>query len=289
MSIIKDEYILGQSTKKTINDIAEAVRIDLSLNINPHINSGSITGIVKDTIGNLISDAVVIVLDQSNGVIVNTVTGNDGRYYIPHISAGSGYRAYAQAPGFNIAEALSFNLSANQIMEINFTLISDASDTRSIIAGEVVNTDGLPISSASIELYKVEEKATRLLGLSFSNDTGRFILRDLSFGTYFLKINATGYFSDYFPIEISKPKTIASLEAVLREDLKASKGIIIGIITDNDEVALPNADVVLYRIGNDKTLIPVAYTRTNHEGIYLFVNVPKGEYLVNSTRSVVLD
>lgn len=289
MSIIKDEYMLGQSNIKSIDGIAETVRLDLSLSRNPHINSGTITGIVKDINGNPISDAVVIVLDGTYTAIANTVTGNDGSYSFSHISSGSGYKAYAQSPGYLLAEAIPFNLNLNQTIEIDFTLFPDGSDGYSIIAGVVLNTNGLPINSASVELYKVEETTTKLLSLTFSNDIGQFILRDLGLGSYFIKINATGFFSEYYPVEIKKPKSIAHADIVLKEDLKASKGIIMGIISDNDEVPLANADVILYRVGVDKGLIPVAYTRTNHEGIYLFVNIPKGEYLVNSNRSITID
>ncbi|MGI6085420.1 MAG: carboxypeptidase regulatory-like domain-containing protein [Acetivibrionales bacterium] len=289
MSIIKDEYMLGQSNVKKIDGIAETVRLDLSLSRNPHINSGTITGIVKDTNGNPVSDAVVIVLDGTYSAIANTITGIDGSYSFSHIPSGSGYKAYAQSPGFLLAEAIPFNLGLNQTIEIDFTLFSDDTDAFSIITGVVLNTNGLPINSASVELYKIEETATKLLSLSFSNDIGQFVLRDLGLGSYFIKINATGFFSEYYPVEIKKPKSIAHADIILKEDLKASKGIIMGIITGDDEVPLANADVILYRVGTDKGLIPVAYTRTNHEGIYLFVNVPKGEYLVNSNRSILID
>ena len=113
------------------------------------------------------------------------------------------------------------------------------------------------------------------------------MFRDIESGSYFLKINATGFFSEYYPVEIIKPRSICQVNAVLKEDLKSSKGIILGVISDCDEMPLANADVILYRVGTDISLVPVAYTRTNHEGIYLFVNVPQGEYLVNSNRSIL--
>lgn len=289
MSIIKDEYLLMQSSRKSIDGIAETVRLDLSLNRNPHINSGTVIGIVKDLNGNSISDAVIIILDGTYAAVANTVSGSDGYYSFSHIPSGSGYKAYAQSPGFLMSEAMSFSLSMNQTLEINFTLLADDTSAYSIIAGEVLNTSGLPINSASIELYKVDETAANLLSITFSNDIGQFILRDLGIGSYFLKINATGFFSEYFPVEIKKTNSIIPANITLKEDLKASKGIILGVISDNDEAPLANADVILYRVGTDKALIPVAYTRTNHEGIYLFVNVPKGEYLINSNRSIILD
>ena len=80
MSIIKDEFIPGQSVRKNINGIAQTIRLDLSLNPNPHINSGTVTGTVRDVNGNPISDAVVIILDGTYTSVANTNTGNDGTY-----------------------------------------------------------------------------------------------------------------------------------------------------------------------------------------------------------------
>lgn len=289
MSLIKDEFMPGSSSRKNINGIAQTVRLDLSLSRNPHINSGTVTGTVKDVNANPISDAVVLIMDGSYTAIANTITGNDGRYSFSQISSESVYRAYALSPGFLLTDAMPFSLCINQQLEIDFTLIADDAENYSIITGEVLNAYGLPIKSASVELYQVTQSATKLLVLTFSNDIGQFVFRDIGVGSYFLKINATGFFSEYYPVEITKPKSIGHVGAVLKEDLKASKGIILGIISDNDEMPLANADVILYRVGNDKALVPVAYTRTNHEGIYLFVNVPQGEYLVNSNRSIIVD
>lgn len=289
MPVFKDEFMLCRSDKKSLTGIAETIRLDLSLKQNPYLNSGSITGKIKDASGIGISGAVIVILDENFKSIARTIAGNDGIYKITHLQPGSGYRAYSLAPGFKLSEALTFNLTPNQLLEIDLTLLPDITETWSIIAGNVQNIHGIPVSSASVELYKLEEAATKLISLSFTNDIGQFVLRDLTIGSYFLKINAAGYFSDIFPAEVKKQKSIVHINAELKEDLKASKGTVIGIISNNDDEPLPDADVILYRVGFDKTLIPVAYTRTNHEGIYLFVNVPQGEYMVNSNRTVIVE
>lgn len=289
MPIFKDEYMLSQSEKKSLTGIAETIRMDLSLRHNPYFNSGSVIGKVKDTSGKGVSGAVLIILDENLEAIANTITGNDGIFTLSHLKSGSVYRAYSLAPGFMLSDAVPFSLNTNQTLEIDITLIPDITETWSIVTGEVQNINGIPINSASVELYRVDEISTRLVSLSFTNDIGQFVLRDLSIGSYFLKINATGYFSEYFPAEIKKQNSIVHVNAELKEDLKASKGAVIGVISNDDDEPLPDADVILYRLGFDKSLIPVAYTRTNREGIYLFVNVPQGEYMVNSTRSVIVE
>lgn len=289
MSVYKDEYMLGRSTIKSLSGIAEAIRLDLSLDSNPHFQAGTVTGRVKDGSGKPIADTVVIILDGAYGTVANTITGTDGIFIFSTIEAGSGYHAYAQAPGFNLAEAFPFDLISYQTVEVDFTLIPDCKVACSIITGEVQNIHDLPINSASIELYKVEETGANLICLSFSNEVGQFLLCDLNQGSYFLKINAPGYFSDFFPVNMTQSKAIIQVKAILKEDLKASKGVVIGLITDTEDQPLANADVILYRIGDDQSQTSVSYTCTNHEGIYLFVNVPQGEYRVNSNRSVTVE
>jgi len=289
MSIIKDEFIPTQSIRKNISDIAETIRLDLTLSRNPHINSGTVTGTVRDANGKPVSDAVVVILDANRTVIANTYADSAGRYSFPIIPSEIDCRAYAQAPGFLLSNAVSFSLGINQRIEIDFTLIADDLNTCSIIAGDVLNSYGFPVKSASVELYQVTQNDSKLLSITLSNDIGQFVFRVTESGSYFLKINATGFFSEYRPVEIKKPKSICHVNIALKEDLKASNGIIMGVVSDCDEIPLANADVFLYRVGNDKSPVPVAYTRTNNEGIYLFVNVPQGEYLVNSNRTVIVD
>ena len=289
MPVFKDEFLPGQSDMKILNGIAETIRLDLSLKQNPYLNSGSITGKVKDASGYGISGAVTVILDENLNTIARATSGNDGIYTITHIKPGSGYRAYSMAPGFRLSHAAMFDLAPNQLLEIDLTLLPDISENSSIIAGNVQNVHGLPVSPASVELYRIEETGTRLISLTFTNDIGQFVLRDLTNGSYFLKVNAAGYFSSFYPAEINKQKSIVYINAELKEDLKASKGNVIGIITNDDDEPVPDADVILYRTGLDKALIPVAYTRTNHEGIYMFVNVPEGEYMVNSNRTVIVE
>jgi len=57
------------------------------------------------------------------------------------------------------------------------------------------------------------------------------------------------------------------------EDPIADNEVIV-VIKNNHEEALANSDVVLYRVGRNKSLFPVEYTRTSCEGICRFINSP---------------
>ncbi len=287
MPIFRDEFILGQSQVKSLSTLTETIRLDLALNFNPYINSGTIAGRVVDTLGSPVGDAAVIILDGGYNAVAHALTSADGYFNLTPIEAGSDLRIYAQAQGFMFSEALTVSLKANQTREITIKLVPGTPSTCSIIAGQIHNGDKLPVTSASIELYQVEDTATHLVSITFSNEIGQFIFNNLDPGSYFLKINAPRYHVEFLPAEIKSFRSITTVEAQLKENPRASKGIVTGLITGSDDQPLSNADVILYRVGSEGSLTPVDFTRTNQEGIYLFVNVADGEYRVNSTRTFV--
>ncbi len=289
MSVVKDEYILGKSMVKSLSGVGEAIRIDLRLNSNPHLQSGTFTGKIKDNLGKPVADAVIIVLDESYEMLANAISSNGGTFLITPLKSGKSYHAYAHAPGFSLADTPCFTLRPNETVERDFMLTPNSEDYKPIIIGVVQNQLGLPINLASIELCRLEGTSAKLIGISLSNEVGQFILRDLMPGIYFLKVNAMGYFDGFYPIEIGPASGITRVEAILKENPKSSKGMITGLITDTEDQPLVNADVILYREESDQSLLPVSYTRTNHEGIYLFVNVPHGNYRINANRSVTLN
>lgn len=78
--IKKDIYQLAQSPKATIAGVGEEVRIDLNLEPNPNLNSGTITGTVTNTDGQPISGAVVKIMDNDYNPLAHVITGSDGSY-----------------------------------------------------------------------------------------------------------------------------------------------------------------------------------------------------------------
>jgi hypothetical protein len=287
MPIFKDEYVLDQSQAKSISSSTGTIRLDLVLKPNPYLRAGTIAGRVVDTSGSPIGDAVVVILDGNYNAVAHSLTSSSGSFSFTPIEAASDYRVFAKAPGYLCSEALVASLKPNQTLELTITLVQGTPSINSIIIGQVYNEDKLPVPLAALELYKVEDSASRLISLTFSNEIGQFIFNNLELGSYFIKINAHGYMTELLPAEIMSHHSMLTVEARLKVNPKASLGVVTGLITNTDDQPLSNADVILYRVSPEGTLTPVDFTRTNHEGIYLFVNVPPGEYRVNSIRTVV--
>lgn len=289
--VIQDQYELGQSIKKSLSELGQEIRLDLSLKPNPNLEAGTIFGTVKDTQGNPVSGATIKIMDRDHNPLAHTVTGPDGSYIISPFPPGPEYHIYAQADGYLLAEQLPFALLPRQQVEKNFILTRDPDALLSIIAGEVMDNQTPPraVKGAIINLYQVDELGHEtLIAVTYSNEFGQFTFRDLQKGNYIIRISGLGYIPVAISVTISADSTIAKVMATLNVDPQASKGTISGVITDNNNVPIPDADVVLYRVEADGSLTPIAVTRTNDEGVYLFTKVPQGDYKIKSTKSITI-
>lgn len=289
VGVKKDEYQLGQSATKTITGLAEEIRIDLSLNPNPHLNEGTIYGTVTDELGNPIPDVLIKIMDRDHNPLAHTLTAADGGYIFSPFSSGDEYHLYAVKPGYFMGEALPFPLLPNQSVKKDFTLVLDPDSVLSIIAGEVKSTEGTPIGGAVVELYSVDMVGTEtLLALSFTNEYGQYVFRELSQGNYIVRITALGYKPTSAAVTIDQPTSIAKVINTMEVDPAAAKGTISGIITDDEGNSISGADVILYKVEQDESLTPIAYTKTNDEGLYLFIKVPKGNYKIKSNKTIII-
>ncbi|SKA97206.1 Carboxypeptidase regulatory-like domain-containing protein [Caloramator quimbayensis] len=289
--VIQDQYELGQSVKKSLSELGQEIRLDLSLKPNSNLEAGTIFGTVKDTQGNPVPGATIKIMDKDHNPLAHTVTGPDGSYIISPFPPGPEYHIYAQADGYLLAEQLPFALLPKQQVEKNFILTRDPDALLSIIAGEVMDNQTPPhaVKGAIVNLYQVDELGHEtLIAVTYTNEFGQFTFRDLQKGNYIVRISGLGYIPVAISVVISADSTIAKVIATLNVDPQASKGTISGVITDNNNVPIADADVVLYRVEADGSLTPIAVTRTNDEGVYLFTKVPQGDYKIKSTKSITI-
>lgn len=286
--IKKDIYQLAQSPKATIAGVGEEVRIDLNLEPNPNLNSGTITGTVTNTDGQPISGAVVKIMDNVYNPLAHVITGSDGSYIFSPFLPGTNYRIFASAPGYELATTDPFTLLVKQTIEKDIVAAKDLTLTKSFIAGDIIDDHGAPVGGAVVELYSIDAQNNELLaGLSFSNEFGQYVFREVEQGNYAIRISALGYTATRTTISITADGTIAKIDSTLVPDPQSSKGTISGIIADETGAAVVGADVILYSVASDGSLTPIALTKTITNGVYLFVNTPQGDYKVKSSKTVL--
>lgn len=290
MSIKEDKYVLGQSEKKSIVGLGEEIRLDILLKSNPNLQAGVVSGIVKDHQGNPVSGALIKIMDSNHNPLSHALTGPTGNYTFSPFPPGTNYHIYAIAQGYSLEEGIPFTLLPQQSIIKDFTLTLDPDAAKGLIAGDVIATGThAPIGGAAVNLYVVNALGEKtLVSLTFTNEFGQYTFRELDKESYLVTIAALGYVTSSDSILINNDGQIAHLVTQLTIDPLSARGTISGIITDEQNIPVSLADVVLYKIEADNTLKPIAFTKTNAEGLYLFMNVPQGDYKIKSNKTILV-
>ncbi|GAA0744803.1 carboxypeptidase-like regulatory domain-containing protein [Clostridium oceanicum] len=284
----QDMYKLGQSEEKSIQDLAEEIRLDLQLQPNENLEGGTVYGKVVDEEGNPIENSLVKIMSNDYEPLAHAFTAADGSYVFSPFPAGNNYRIFAISDGYKLQEQIQFNLLSNQQVEKNFQLEVDPNASNGIIAGDIFdNTTGQPIEGAVVKLYQVDDQQVETLyALTYTNEYGQYVFRELEQDNYIVRITALGYQPAATNVVIDQPGQIANVISNLQVDTATERGTVSGLITDDNNQPIAQADVILYEVKEDDSLNPVAFTKTNDQGAYLFINVARGDYKIKSNKMV---
>jgi outer membrane receptor protein involved in Fe transport len=83
--------------------------------------NASVVGLVNDSSGAIVPDAVVTITNEETRLQQNVKTDTGGRYNFPRLSIGN-YAIDVVAPGFKKVQQTGINLTAEQALTVNFTL-----------------------------------------------------------------------------------------------------------------------------------------------------------------------
>ncbi len=292
MVLVKqDKFILGQSVSKTIASLGEEIRLDLQLQpVIPTIGA-TVEGTITDTNGAIITNALVKIMDSNFEPLLHAVTDSNGEYLFNNIPASSSYTIFAIAPGKKIKQGQAFALSDGTSKTINFTLEDDSAMELAIIAGDLYQSGTTtPINGAVVTLYEVGSNGLETLSaITNTNEYGQFVFREVANGNYTINMSALGFISDSISVSITTAPQIVSIQPTLQPDPNSQNGTVSGVILDNLNAPIDRADVILYRVNVDNSLTPVAFTKTNSAGVYLFINVPQGTYKVKSNELEIVE
>ncbi|WP_170272205.1 carboxypeptidase regulatory-like domain-containing protein [Clostridium tarantellae] len=289
MEIGKYKYNLANSSIIQIDKKGTAVNLNLNLtpNLN-NINVGAIiSGRVIDLNNNAIKNATVKLMNENLEPLYHVVTDENGEYMIENVPYSDSYKILAIGENKLIDIPISFSLSSKENKIINFILSEDPNVLKGILSGRVIYED-TPISGAVVSIYSILNSITTLIGITFTDYLGVFFLSNLNAGNYEVKISALGYVPYKGTVTITSGK-IFSLNTSLNLNENSPLGIISGIITDDLNNFIANADVTLYSVDKFNNLTPLSFTESNSSGIYLFSNVPVGNYIVKSNQSELMD
>lgn len=270
----------------------EEITENLSLIVNPAVNSGILRGLVTNTSAVPISGATVKVYDVNDHPIAHTNTGGNGQYSIANLPAGS-YKVTAIDTGYLLPTVVPVSIQENKTTTLNFVLTQDPEANLSVIYGIVrSNLGGTPLDAAVAALYEETTPEPTLIGSGLTNDKGQFIFGLIPAGNYHVSVTKLGYLPNQSnTINVTSNGFIVS-DVTLLADPESNTGTISGIITEQSTGnPVANAGVALYSVTGtapNEVETVIATTRTNIGGRYLFANVGPGKYLVKSNKQEVV-
>ncbi|MPQ43652.1 carboxypeptidase regulatory-like domain-containing protein, partial [Clostridium tarantellae] len=289
MKIRQDKYKLSQSSIAKINEDFMDIKLDLKLMAsNNKINIGcSILGYVKDSFNEPIKRAKVKLLDSQYNLLTYSFTDEKGMYHIETVPYSENYSVIVTSMGKLPSKSEFFKLKKEEKKILNFILNEGEVLNFGVISGVIEDKNNFNhVVGSVIWLYKIINNEKKLEAITYSDKKGEFLFSKLSPGIYNIVIFNISYFSEEIVKEV-KLGEISKVKVYLQYKSYLYKSSISGIITDESNKIISDAIVILYKLDNNK-VIPVSFTTTNSKGLYNFINIPKGNYIIKSKKVEII-
>jgi len=170
-------------------------------------------------------------------------------------------------------------------------LLLRAADAATIQGTVVEHVSGRPLARAQVQLTTVGPQGAGGGTETHASSTGQFRFSNLSAGVYLVSAVRVGFATAQYgqkdwkgtglPIVLAERESSVVLELRLRR-----LGAITGMVWDENQVGLPEQDVVLYE--GVHPLRMLTRVKTDDRGIYRFGELRPGRYYVR-TRGKMLD
>ncbi|WP_405781169.1 MFS transporter [Streptomyces sp. NBC_00859] len=226
----------------------------------PDLTGPPVHGLVRDSDGGVVREAVVTLIDVGGRQLGRTVTGDDGRYALgtpgsgTYILIGSAGARQPQAATVAVgAEPLSFDLLLSGAAALS-GVVRDAARGGTLTGALVVATD-----------HRGEVIASGPTGAD-----GGFELRELVAGSYTLAVSSAGYRPAAMPAEVASGAS-NWYEVALSPGARIS-----GTVRNPGGQALEEANVTLIDLAGNV----IDTVTTGSDGTYGFTDLDEGEYTV---------
>ncbi|NLB79725.1 MAG: hypothetical protein GX796_13060 [Clostridiaceae bacterium] len=221
--------------------------------------------------GKPIEGACVKICDHEYNPIAFNFSDIDGNFSIES-SFSPAIRVIGAKRGYETISSEALPSASLNKKALNLELIP-APNFGLVIFGGVKNQQQKPITGVRVTIYR--SQSLNPYDFTFTNQEGLYVFDNIEPGAYRISIQSQNFNERILNIEISRELPIVTLETIYLKK-KLLRGTIHGIITDNNNVPLSNALVILCN-GNN---VPIQITYTNEDGIYLFYKLDPGTYTV---------
>jgi len=284
----RDLYKLGQSQEGSIVDKGQEIRIDLQLEENIISEVGTVFGRVMDVDSNPMEGVTIKITDTEYNPKYHAVTDAQGQYTIDNVEANEQYLILAVKEEYELKTGVPFVMRKGQQVERNFVMTVDPNAGNSLIAGEIFDKNQNKLVGITVSLYDNSGTNPVLIKTTHSNQFGQYAFFDVSQGVYLVTSSMIGYKTAQTTFVISASGQVVNINLTMLDDPIGRMGTINGVIKDKNGIPIEGAFVVLFEVTTDKhdkeVLTPIRKTVTNSEGVYLFEQVPQGNYKIKANK-----
>ncbi|WP_459501728.1 carboxypeptidase regulatory-like domain-containing protein [Bacillus sp. C1] len=256
----------------SVNQVGAVLEANTTVEANIELSSltGTIAGIITDTSGVPIANALVIIqISDIHGQVLRIVQADHiGAFVITGLAPGS-YVMTASAPQYQTS-TVGVNVKGNETANVTIQLPK----TAGILTGTVVEFGtNKPIVGSSVKVININGF---IIGTAVTDESGRFQIENLPVGTVNVIASAAGYAS------ISRAAIILLNETVdVTLPLQLNPGRIVGTITNIQYIPVSGAVITII----DSTNAVITTVVTQNDGSYLVESLASGTYtiIVNAT------
>ncbi len=273
----KDTHKLNFSERITLAEFEEHFE-NISLENAPVIVTSGISGVVKDQLGNLVTNATVKLFDTSFNPITHTTTDENGAYLFQGIS-NAHYHVYAVKDGYFLSNKGDLNYTGNDIVLSDLIITEDDTYTKGNVYGYVLDENAVGVNNSTVKLF---DEHNNLISETLSAADGEYILPKVNAGNYTLSATAINYLPEQsINVEVTDNNNLRQ-NLNLTKIVENKRGTINGYVYNSDGNPIPNAIVSLYEEVIVGSLILRSTCYTNSEGKYFFGSVSQGTYVVKA-------
>lgn len=272
-----ERYMLTRSEEFTLGPNEEA-RVDLKLKVKPFPPRTKVTGKVYSD-GRPLMQATVKILNSSFDPVAHVLTNSDGGYLFANLPPGN-YKVTASAQGYKVANVVSFALKPRETVIIDFSLKADQNVRhKNFVYGRVTEFfTQVAIADAEIKLFSTS--SPQPVAEVCSNEDGQYLFCAIAAGEYVIVAGKHGFITG------DPVKLMAGQGQLIRIDFQLhpsapAAATVSGVITDDFCPDPVDVWVGLFSVEPDgETLVQIKTTVKG--GVYLFTDVPPGEYVVKA-------
>ncbi len=210
----------------------------------------------------------------------HTLTNKLGNYTFSNLISGT-YSITCVKEDIVITLPEKIYLREKDVITKNFKIQSDESLKLCCVAGKVnkFGTPNEPVSNAVVSLLDPESK--NVIYSTTTASDGEYLFYDVADGKYVLIATKDGYNVSTETIINAVKNSIINTDILLTINPVQNVGTISGIVSNNN-IAIENAFVGLYKVLEDGSEVLVSTTKTNANGLYMFGKVDGGNYKVKA-------